>query len=291
MSNNDLLTGAEFLSYRPHPTMIDHIERCRSTFGIAEGDFRIMDWGCGRGKLVLWLRESGYNAVGVDIDIRPFANGAHLFQSKGYQVEQCLHGLGTGFRAPFADSSFHFVTSWQTLEHVKDLEAVAAEWARLTVDNGAGFHIYPPHRRVVEGHLFMPLVHWLPKNALRQWLIGSFVLLGIEPNWWLGKRVSWEDKVRTYYEYSINETFYRPPEVVRSCMAAYGFQTEFVDVQTDGSGRKLAQKWLGSSSSWRLVRAWFMNYGQNLGLATSLHSAPISAPPQPAVSSTTIKCQ
>lgn len=270
MSNNDCLTFTEFRSYRPHPVMIDHIERCRSAFGAAKRDFRIVDWGCGRGKLVLWLRERGYDALGVDLDPGPFANGADLFRAKGYTVEECLHALDSTRRAPFANSSFHFVTSWQTLEHVRDLESVAAEWNRLTVDGGGGFHIYPPHRRLVEGHLFMPLVHWLPKNVGRRWLIGAFVLLGIEPHWWPNERVAWREKVRTYYRYSVDQTFYRAPDIVRSCLAAAGFGAEFVDVEDCGWGRTLARRWLGAGPSSRLIRTWYMSYGHNLGLATTL---------------------
>jgi SAM-dependent methyltransferase len=277
MSNDDPLTQAEFAAYRPPPIMIDHIERCRSGFNVAKRDFRIVDWGCGRGKLVLWLRERGYEAVGVDIDPKPFANGADLFRSKGYVLEECLHAWDSTNTTPFADSSFHFVTSWQTLEHVRDLQRVAAEWSRLTMDKGGGFHIYPPHRRIVEGHLFMPFVHWLPKNAARRWLIGAFVLVGVEPNWWPNKRVGWREKVRTYYGYSVNETFYRAPEVVRGDLALHGFDTEVVDVQPHGLGKKLAQQCMGARLSSSLIRSWYMSYGNDLGLATTLHKRPEAA--------------
>ena len=256
MSNEDRLTEAELDSWRPHPLMIERIERCRARFALAQREFRIVDWGCGRGKLVLWLRERGYNAAGVDIDPRPFANGADLFRSRGQVPEQCLHALDRAGRTPFPDSSYHFVTSWQTLEHVRDLEAVAGEWARLTMAGGGGFHIYPPHHRPVEGHLLMPFVHWLPKNAARRWLIAAFVLLGVEPTWWPGQR--WREKVRTYYRYSIEETYYRTPEVVRRCLAAAGFDAEFVDVEGAGSRRTLAGRWLGATS-----------FANNVGLATT----------------------
>jgi 2-polyprenyl-3-methyl-5-hydroxy-6-metoxy-1,4-benzoquinol methylase len=111
MSDTDLLTQREFDGFKPHPIMVDHIERSRASFGVPKMDFRIVDWGCGRGALVLWLRDRGYDTVGVDID-------------------------------PHA-----------------------------------------PHLRLVEAHLFMPFVHWLPKNAAHKWLIGLFVLAGIEPRW------------------------------------------------------------------------------------------------------------
>ncbi|UCC21301.1 MAG: methyltransferase domain-containing protein, partial [Promethearchaeota archaeon] len=36
---------------------------------------KILDFGCGRGLFVLWLKEHGYNAYGIDIDPIPIKNG------------------------------------------------------------------------------------------------------------------------------------------------------------------------------------------------------------------------
>jgi hypothetical protein len=44
----------------PSALQIQWSQQMRDKFGL---DFRIVDWGCGRGKLVLWLRESGYEAA------------------------------------------------------------------------------------------------------------------------------------------------------------------------------------------------------------------------------------
>ena len=275
MSNEDLLTAAELAAWRPDPATTERIERCRSRFGLARRDFRVVDWGCGRGKHVLWLRERGYDAVGVDIDPKPFANGADLFRAMGHDPEQCLRPLSRAGTAPLPGSSCHFVTSWQTLEHVRDLDAMARECARIMLEGGEGFHVYPPHRRFVEPHLFMPLVHWLPKNATRRWLIAAFVLLGVEPAWWPAN--SWRKNVAVYYRYSVDHTFYRPPEMVRRSLAAAGFDVEFVDVEAAGAKRRLARRWLGPSMSARLTRAWYLAYGRNLGLATIYHREPVRA--------------
>jgi 2-polyprenyl-3-methyl-5-hydroxy-6-metoxy-1,4-benzoquinol methylase len=81
MSNNDILTTAEFDAEPPHPEIISRIEACRLRFAVPKRAFRILDWGCGRGKLVLWLRELGHDAVGADIDDRPFANCSNRVSS------------------------------------------------------------------------------------------------------------------------------------------------------------------------------------------------------------------
>jgi len=270
MSNNDILTAAEFDAAPPHPEIVSRIEACRTRFAVPRRAFRILDWGCGRGKLVLWLREQGYDAVGVDIDPRPFANGMELFAAKGHSTGECLHALDEAGRAPFPDSWFHFIVSWQTLEHIADLNRVVQEFHRLTADGGEGLHVYPPHRRIVEAHLFMPFVHWLPKNKLRRWLIGVFVIAGIEPDWWPDERKPLVDKVAVYYRYSVAETFYRPPRQIQSCFSSLRFEAEFLDVEAWRRGRQWLQRRFSLGPSSNIVKTWYMNFGQNVGLATRL---------------------
>ena len=36
--------------------------------GVAAGSFRVLDVGCGRGDMVAWLCERGFDAYGVDVD-------------------------------------------------------------------------------------------------------------------------------------------------------------------------------------------------------------------------------
>jgi SAM-dependent methyltransferase len=268
MSNNELLTESELAQYRPHPAMLAGIERTRSRLGMSRDAFRILDWGCGRGKLVLWLREQGYNAVGVDIDPASFVRGADVFRTRRHAHEKCLFPLAPDGRAPFPDASFDFITSWQVLEHVADLTGAARELRRLTRDGGGGFHIYPPHLRLVEGHLFMPFVHWLPKNGLRRAVIGLYVSCGVEPHWWPREQMPLSRKIHVYYRYSVDETFYRSPRLVRSCFEESGFEAAFTDVEEWRTARRRMQNWLALGPRSRVIRTWYMNYGRNLGLAT-----------------------
>ena len=116
----------------------------------------------------------------------------------------------------------------------------------------------------------MPFVHWLPKAAPRRWLIALYVLAGIEPRW--SPRLGRARRVRQYFNYSVNETFYRSPTVVTRTLAAQGFDAEFVDVEAWRPGRERAARWLGLKGSSGLLRIWYTNFGGDVGLATSLHT-------------------
>jgi SAM-dependent methyltransferase len=268
----DILTEAEFDSCEVNPSMLERIESHRSRLGTGRAAFRILDFGCGRGKLVLRLREHGYDAVGVELDPRPFEFGAGLYRSRGHQPEACLFLLDGRGRSPFPDSSFDFVVSSQVLEHVDDLGRVVAELRRVTRAGGEGFHIYPPHRRPVEPHLFMPLVHWMPKGWWRRQLIAACVALGVEPYWWPRDAKPRRERVAEYYDFSVRETYYRSPAVLRSEFGDGGFDTSLVDVETENRfRRRLARIGLGPSSP--LIRAWTTTFGHNVGLATRLSKA------------------
>jgi SAM-dependent methyltransferase len=268
VSNNDPLTAEEFDAYRPNRIALERLEGCRRRLELSKAEFRVVDWGCGRGKTVLWLREQGYDAYGVDVDSRPFANGVDLFRRKGYRFEECVRPLDRDGNAPFADGFFHFVLSDQVLEHIADLAPALAEMRRVTTTSGEGFHLFPPHRRIVEPHLYMPLVHWLPKGIPRKWAIGLCVLVGVEPHWWPKHTIGFREKLRTYYEFSVNDTFYRPHAAVRSAFAEAGMAAECIDVCNGGFRRALTQAvpFLGPES--RATRYWYKNFAADLGLVT-----------------------
>jgi SAM-dependent methyltransferase len=128
---------------------------------------------------VFWLLDRGYHACGVDIDSTCIENGRSLARARGLEAERVLTVLDERGRAPYPDGSFDFTCSYQVFEHVEDMDRVARELARITAPGGGGAHIYRASHTLVEGHLMMPFVHWLPKNRLRLWLIRLWVALGV----------------------------------------------------------------------------------------------------------------
>ena len=69
----------------------------------------------------------------------------------------------------------------------------------------------------------MPLVHWLPKNRIRFVGILFYVLIRREPFWPELNDLGLIDRAKSYYDYSINKTFYRSTRAFRNIFAKVGF--------------------------------------------------------------------
>ncbi len=223
MSYDDPLTEGEFAAFQPNAEVVRYLELTRARLGLARREMNVLDWGSGRGEYVAWLRDAGYNAFGAEIRGEAAERGRELLHARGHDYARVItpiHADGqTGLPADF----FHFVFTHYVLEHVADLHSVTREIARVTARGGCGFHVYPGQLRPIEPHLFMPLVHWLPKNPTRKWAIAACVACGIEPRWdWLAT-ASASRKVQAYYEFCNNETFYRSFHEVRESFSNEGF--------------------------------------------------------------------
>lgn len=226
MTKHDLLTQEEFVNFVPNVNITRDLDKFVKSSDQPISELRVLDWGCGRGRHVLWLKQKGYKAYGVDVDSLPIENGLPLFKRYGYS-DQPLTLLNANGRSLFEDGSFDYILSGNVLEHVSDLDKVCAEMARLTRTGGRGYHVFPAHRQPIEGHLFMPFVHWLPAGRIRRLAIHIYVLLGREPRWVEVKDSPASVKTDFYYQYTIHNIFYRHYNIVRNTFEKYGFSVEF----------------------------------------------------------------
>jgi ubiquinone/menaquinone biosynthesis C-methylase UbiE len=250
MPKHDELTQEEFAQYKPPSRAVDQIKQYAKNRGLPFDKVKVLDWGCGRGRFVLWLREQGFDAHGVDIDPEPINNGLILFETKGYHNKPLTLFSSEG-RTVYEDGTFDFIMTDNVLEHVQDIDKVMVEIGRLTSAQGGGYHIFPAQRQFIEGHLFMPFVHWLPAGNLRRSLIRWCVKRGKDPKWTEVEGLNLEDKVDIYYKYSTDHIFYRPYRQIKARFEALGFKVKFLSIQNPAVAK---HKLLGPLSRFALTR-------------------------------------
>ena len=223
LSYDDALTEADFATFQPNAEVVRYLELTRERLGLARGEMNVLDWGSGRGEYVAWLRNAGYNAFGAEIRRAAAERGKELLAARGHDYARVITTIPANGRTDLPSDFFHFVFTHYVLEHVADIDAVTKEIARVTAPGGCGFHVYPGKLRPIEPHLFMPFVHWLPKNPTRKWAIAACLACGIEPRWGWLTAATFGRKAQAYYEFVMNETFYRSFREVRRSFNQVGF--------------------------------------------------------------------
>lgn len=236
-NKHDILTSKEMKTFSVNTFFANALDSYIENNQLAPESCRVLDWGCGRGRLVAALLEQGYDAYGIDIDPLPIQNGYSYFVETGHDPETRLKLWSLGEQSPFADQSIDIIISDHVIEHVNDLDQMAQEIRRLLRPRGISLHIWPAHRSVIEPHLFMPFVHWLPKNDIRKSYIGIMVRLGIEPNWPQLETKSFAEKAAVYYDYSVNKTYYRSPPSIQTTFLNHHLQPEMIGLGVSRSRR------------------------------------------------------
>ena len=220
-------------SFRIKDDFLRDLEATRLRLGLSIAETRVMDWGCGEGFTVARLRELGYDAWGVDVNDISLERGTKMFASRPYFRQNTLAKLQADGKTDFPDARFHFVMSNQVLEHVSNLQTVAAEISRITAANGAGLHLFPAKWRLREVHVGMPLVHWLPKTTLRMWGVVLCLMMKIEPKTgWTslhGKSVT--ERAKGYCAFLNYRTFYRSAMTIQRAFEGQGFNVRIVSDQ------------------------------------------------------------
>ena len=86
------------------------------------------------------------------------------------------------------------------LEHMSNKIKFINELKRILKTGGYSYNILPAKFRLIEVHIKMPFVHWLPKNRLRKYLILFFNFFKIN-HWSECGQLSFKQQAQYYYEY------------------------------------------------------------------------------------------
>ncbi|MEO8649954.1 MAG: class I SAM-dependent methyltransferase [Acidobacteriota bacterium] len=130
MSIAERFQGANVIDAgRLSPYWGEHVARYMfaTQFGSSKS---VLDIACGTGYGLSLLGAAAKSVVGVDISFEA------AIAAKGECQNEALILLGDGKRLPFADRSFDLVTSFETLEHLKDRSDFLAELCRVIIPGG-----------------------------------------------------------------------------------------------------------------------------------------------------------
>jgi SAM-dependent methyltransferase len=222
-SKHELLTWDEVEKAQLRPVLKDILNDFIVS-GRQSSQIRILDLGCGRGITVLKLLQQGFDAYGVDVDPVPVRNGLPLLAALDFlnpPVDR-LRICTPGDPFSFPDDFFDVIFSEQVFEHISDLETVAGELARMAHVGSLGIHIFPAKWKVVEPHVFVPFVHWLPKNEIRYLWMRLFK--NRLPIWHGHDAMNLSERLDVFYKYLNEKTFYRPLKKIFGTLRASGLQ-------------------------------------------------------------------
>jgi len=231
LRQSDLQTDDSVNLYR-------HLENLALSSGREITSLRVLDFGCGRGEFVGYLRSKGIHAYGVEIDEKLLAAGAML--DTLYPDERPLLTLvGVDGKVGFPDGYFDLIVANQVFEHVAQLDRVAAEVYRLLESRGFLLTLFPARFKFIEPHYHLMLVHWLPKGLLQQGLIRLLVSLGfgVAPPDGMSRQMMG----RVIAEYAQSETFYRSNKLIGEVCKAKGIALDFYLIPEHMLKMKLAR--------------------------------------------------
>ncbi len=187
-----------------------HQDILREVGQVLQPGARVLDFGCGAGKMVQEYCAAGYDAFGCDISIVDESERLRRIDEK--------NGL-----IPFADSLFDFVFSDQVLEHVQDHALAFAELARVLKPGGISLHIFPARLKPTEAHVQVPFAGVFQ----HQWWLTLWAGLGIRNSFQQGKSV--REVVALNSQYLRQRTNYLTRPQIISAAAAHFDSLAFVE--------------------------------------------------------------
>lgn len=187
---------------------------------------KVLDVGCGAGTIIQHLIGEGYDIYGYD-----FPNRLKILR-KNFEggilgdFDQHIKIAEDERHIPFEDSFFDVLYANQVFEHVKFIDRMFEECARVIKPEGVLLINFPLATYPIEGHSKIPFAHWIPPGNLRiQYLRMCYTF-----------RVAKKEKSKTALEtakgrdsYLREKTFYR---FFNEIMALGGYWFESVEVET-----------------------------------------------------------
>lgn len=168
--------SSEFLNYVADMWMDDSKGGC-AQFRLDEirthfpGASSVLDMSSGCGTFVFSALKQGLHAYGIEPELwKNIFCRLKINERKYPKYWNDCFIQSIGEKLPFQDNSFDCISTFQTLEHVQNLEQCIDEMMRV-VRSGGGLHIRcPDYRSTFEGHYLLPWLPLMPKALARMYL-------------------------------------------------------------------------------------------------------------------------
>jgi SAM-dependent methyltransferase len=220
------------------------IKREETADGGKKDKVRILDVGCGRGHFLAYASnvlpilhpEIGFEFYGYDVREHGarcpdyLANLVDYLSSETPSVSwaERIAVISSADSLPYDDGFFHYTTSNQVFEHVRNHELVLSELHRCLGANGVSINLFPMKEVLYEGHVHLPLAHRISNPSLLKRYIKAASSTGrgrvceYKPD-----AMSTECYAEFRTEYMLNCTNYRFAREFLSLSSRYGFRISF----------------------------------------------------------------
>ena len=165
---------------------------------------RVLDFGCGAGRLVQAGLAAGLDIAGADVYYGGSQTRAEAAHSGllGNAIREIRDG-----RLDYPAATFDLVVNNQVLEHVDDLDRTLSEIHRVLKPGGTVLSVFPSRDVFREGHIGIPFAHWFPRDsrprfyytwALRRIGLGTWKQQAPTCRQWAVDKLAWIDTYTRY---------------------------------------------------------------------------------------------
>jgi SAM-dependent methyltransferase len=166
---------------------------------------KVLDMGLGAAGITEQLHGYGYDQYGYDVSVN---RGVVIpVVSKLYpdDYEDRFRESPDERTIPFDDNQFDVIYANQVFEHVRFMDRMFEECARVLRPGGVLIALFPLATVPIEYHLKVPFAHWIPPGKTRINYLRPFYALGLRPK---AGRTVYESAV--YWDRYMQEfTYYR----------------------------------------------------------------------------------
>jgi SAM-dependent methyltransferase len=194
----------------------------------------VLDMGCGNGRIIEDLVGYGHDLYGYDLartDVdHDEGRRQRLLPAFGSSYDDHIKVTDSERDIPFADGTFDVVYANQVFEHIRFLDRMLAECARVLKPGGTLLVAFPLATSALEEHLRVPLAHWLPPGMLRIGYLRLLCAVGLLRRWPGEEDYSTLQVALVREAFLRDKTFYR---FINEITSVSGYYFETCRVETD----------------------------------------------------------